>query len=1142
MTAALAGLATNTSAAPAVFFNGDLTVGEQSFISVVNKADAAYNAANPGANYASTVFKLHLDDNPDGKYSVTVGGTTVYVKTTLAGAPATNSGTGDNGTTGFTDWDVGYTSGDWTSAVAGGYTISFFSDSAYATEFKINAVGFNVTNWGTCCATGNVKPDNSLADASQIYMLFNGNPLLVGGIKDTISGTEHFIAGMDDSGEFSSITMVPNGDGEAFGAGGHLIFSLLQLNSVPINSSVVTVGTPPEIQTDQQFTPDDVQNGAVLPVFNGGTLILSGSGSINLDMQIRATGGTIDTNGQDLTINGVMGDAPGESSGSLSKTGDGTLTLSQVNTYTGSTTIAGGTLALTGNGEISSSSRLVNNGTFDISRAFGGATVQTMSGAGSVALGGATLTITNASDTFSGSISGAGGLNIAGGTMTLDGANTFTGGLEIDHAQVRVGSAGALGSGPIILRGGILQATADLSTSNAISVTSTGSILDTTTHDVTLSGDISGPGTLNKYGAGTLTLTGANTQQNLDIRQGSVHVGSAASVGAANADVRLRQDTTFVAGADMTLTQNLHIGGATFDTGLNDVTLSGSVDGDGCLIKAGGGRLNLTGAASNVIGACVQQGTLSFNNVFTGKVWVYENGLASGSGRIDGDVEVDGVLSPGNSPGRLVVAGDVTQSAGSTLAIEIDGRTPGIGAGHHDTLELVGVGSVYTAGGTISTKLRGITGSANNTFTPVIGDTFQVVVAEGGVQGAYSLVTQPTDGMPSNSRLDVIYTPKSVVLAVTPLSYRALFVNAEPRNAASAAATIDEGRLAPGERDDTNSGRFRQGLMGLNTAQISRTMEQASGEIHADKIDAVIQTSRSTRETVSEHLNARHDNARLAGGEYSAQRNVWGAVTSTFGSVDRDVHGQRYQTESMSLVFGVDTTLTESFLVGAAFAYGETKVDTSFLGKAETDSYQGLAYASWTRAGSFVNGVVAAGVDNASVERRVDLFEAARTLSSKSDGASWGADIEAGHSFVLNKVAITPTLGLAYDRIEHDALTEKGDAFVALNIDETERNALLGRVGMRVSTSAPVGNLMLSPYGSVSVTQELSDKATELTAALNGRRFDVTAPSSGRTAVRAGAGLGVRLSPNANVRLGYRVTAFENTTTNAVDADFSIRW
>src|SRR3546814_12853452 len=50
-------VATNAGATPAVFFNDDLVAGEQTFVDTAAAADAAYNAANPGATQDSVIFR-----------------------------------------------------------------------------------------------------------------------------------------------------------------------------------------------------------------------------------------------------------------------------------------------------------------------------------------------------------------------------------------------------------------------------------------------------------------------------------------------------------------------------------------------------------------------------------------------------------------------------------------------------------------------------------------------------------------------------------------------------------------------------------------------------------------------------------------------------------------------------------------------------------------------------------------------------------------------------------------------------------------------------------------------------------------------------------------------------------------------------
>lgn len=102
--------------------------------------------------------------------------------------------------------------------------------------------------------------------------------------------------------------------------------------------------------------------------FDGGTLkarvssvdLIAGfeSGDVNLG----AGGGTVDTDGNTVSIS-----SPISGAGGLTKAGAGQLTLSGVNTYSGSTTISGGTLALGGSERLSNSSALnLNSGTLDL--------------------------------------------------------------------------------------------------------------------------------------------------------------------------------------------------------------------------------------------------------------------------------------------------------------------------------------------------------------------------------------------------------------------------------------------------------------------------------------------------------------------------------------------------------------------------------------------------------------------------------------------------------------------------------------------------------------------------------------------------------------------------------------------------------
>ncbi|QWD79435.1 hypothetical protein ICV01_07265 [Polynucleobacter sp. MWH-Spelu-300-X4] len=190
------------------------------------------------------------------------------------------------------------------------------------------------------------------------------------------------------------------------------------------------------------------------PRFDGGTLVLDGTSlGSTYTFTITSNNGTVDVSGNTATIDTVIAN-DSSAAGSLRVTNSGSggvLTLTAINTYTGTTTIdSGATLALTGSGSIAASSGVIANGTFDISGTTTGTSIQALTGSGSVILGSKTLTITNALGIFSGVMSGTGGVNLTNGTQTLNGVNTYTGDTTINGGTLIVGDASNQSSAAIV--------------------------------------------------------------------------------------------------------------------------------------------------------------------------------------------------------------------------------------------------------------------------------------------------------------------------------------------------------------------------------------------------------------------------------------------------------------------------------------------------------------------------------------------------------------------------------------------------------------------------------------------------------------------------------------------------------------------
>src|SRR5690606_19838988 len=160
----------------------------------------------------------------------------------------------------------------------------------------------------------------------------------------------------------------------------------------------------------------------------------------------------------------------------------------------------------------------------------------------------------------------------------------------------------------------------------------------------------------------------------------------------------------------------------------------------------------------------------------------------------------------------------------ATYQVEIDGAGTSMGAGNHD--QVVVAGSSFVAGGRLTPVLRGISGAATNSYTPALGQTFQVVSASGGVAGRFASLVQPAAGLAAGPRFAVIYAPTTVTLAVTPASYADLAVAglAQSDNQRAVGAALESFRPAAGEQGST----LFDALYPLPAARIGPALDQLS--------------------------------------------------------------------------------------------------------------------------------------------------------------------------------------------------------------------------------------------------------------------------------------------------------------------------
>jgi len=592
--------------------------------------------------------------------------------------------------------------------------------------------------------TLSVGASNNLGAAAS-NLVFDGGTLQVTGTSLTsFSGIGHAVSfnsgktvGLDIAAIFVADQVLNQGAGglTKLGAG------TLVLNQANTYTGATTL-TAGSLRVE---TADNLGDAASNLVFNGGTLqvmgttltSLSGIGHTVVYTAGKLVGLDINNAANTFTADQVLS----QTTGGLTKWGDGTLVLNQANTYTGVTTLAGGVMSVSdlqnagtasnigayaaagaaglvlnpnqstatlrytgGNTTTDRGFTLSSNTTIDVNQA---GTTLTL---GNCSLAGAMLTVT-----------GGAGSSLALGAVTLTGAAT----LNPATANLTVASVTATNQNLTLtgtaagnaIAGAITTGTGGLTVSTAYPLT-------TPTGTWTLSGanTYSGTTTVN---AGTLRLAGSNSSAGATtISGGTLQLASATNNGLASGTLNLNGGTIDPYDGSRTVTNNVVLGGTATVAGAYNLEF-----GTGTFTNSGGDRTLTNNLDSGKILTLSGQVKLS-EHATTGRTLTLSGtGETLISGQIvDGGTGAGGLTKNGAGQSTLsgtnTYSGTTTVNAG-TLAISGSPTTSGVTAvmggtlrldyGTNDSSKLADANSLVFGGGTLDLS--------GGTHVEVVGST-----------------------------------------------------------------------------------------------------------------------------------------------------------------------------------------------------------------------------------------------------------------------------------------------------------------------------------------------------------------------------------------------------------------------------------
>jgi len=659
------------------------------------------------------------------------------------------------------------------------------------------------------------------------------------------------------------------------GAGSHAIAFNASLGAINLASDLADiVGTGQTVIIDGAGNTIDAQSAAQIFSVSEGTVTINDLSLLNGQ-----------TTGSDGVYNTAIGsNAPGLTGGGTLTVGSASnVTLNNVTVDSGSTVAGngGGAISMAGDGGSATGAAVVvlNGGSLDVvNGTFTGNTVQGGAGGGATSIGG-----------DGGNASGGAIYVQTGGDLSLTDSvlsgNSASGGNGGNALSIG-GSAGSASGGAVFVESGATIAIVDSSLSGNSAVAGGGGTGAVSGSAGSASGNgmqvgsgvvigfevgsgqsattdaIGGEGGLEKTGAGTLTLSEANTYTGGTTVSAGTLTGSTTSIQGSitnNAAVQFDQSTngtysgvitgtgsvTKAGTGNVTLSgANNYTGGTTvgagtltgsttslqgsitnnaavqFDQSTNG-TYSGVISGTGSLTKAGTGNVTLSGGNTYTGDTNANAGRLAINGSIAGNAIVGASGELGGSGTVGGNLTNNGTLAAGNSIGTLTVSGDASFGVGSSTEIEIQGSSTPVAGTDGD---LIASGTATISGGTVSVD------AAAGTYSH--GAQYTFLQTTTGLTGTFASIQDNLTYYDAQ----LGYTANSAYFTLS-LSHTDFQTVGGSGNLLNVGTYIDQ--HSPGATGDFAS--VLDELLGASVTEARSGLRQLSGEVYASQSQVAIQ-------------------------------------------------------------------------------------------------------------------------------------------------------------------------------------------------------------------------------------------------------------------------------------------------------------
>jgi len=670
------------------------------------------------------------------------------------------------------------------------------------------------------------------------------------------------------------------------------------------------------------------------------------------------------------------------------------------------------------------------------------------------------------------------GTSTAGGTLTLAGIDTYLGLIDGPSAGVGTLDINAASTVTSIVGGTNALALIDIGAATTFSAAVSATTMNISgDFAVTATGTFTGNTTVTTTNQGTIVTVGA--------------ISLTGSIGASDKLLKLLD-----VNHTLTTGSTVHATGidtaAVTHTASGDLTAAYNFSADGTLALADGS--DVTGA---ITAGTSDQGniTVAGVSVITGEV-----GSTTGPKLLNAITVGDGSGTDSLTVNGNLHATDTAVAAGATLAFS------------HATAAAM-AGTLTTAGTTgkvdVGTATVTVTGAVNivatSTLKVTIGDTNGKLVATAAnlTMNAASLIEPVIAGRITSGTAITIAQSGAAITASTAAvveSYsRYTFAVAQcntndlcltptavtPTGLSGAGGAVNAVADVAFASDST----MNDAINSLSGESLNKALKTLAPAVDGGAIVGAVSAGAASSATISTQMASLRSGVAAgqglnAGDGTGKGQRAWAQGFGTYAEqkIREEIAGFTSTTGGMA--FGVDKRFRDDLVLGVAYSFSHTKVDSSeSKTNTKVQSHQATLYGSHDFADLFVDGQLSYAYNDYDGERYIEVGAVSRRADGDFDGLQVSSQFNLGTTINEGAFRFTPTVGVSYAHVSIDSYNETQAGASNLRLLDQDYDMLSLNVKGKVAHTLQVDGVDVTPEVHLGYSHEvIHDKISTLSS------------------------------------------------------------